>query len=274
MTSNIDRVAAAMKEQPWGITEEQGRILYEFILREKPELILELGCGIGTSACYMAAALAELGRGTITSVDKNPDLYEWVARTFGKVNPDFGKHHELIISATSYNDELLKIIEARSGNNICLPLYDFCFIDGAHTWEVDGFAFFLCEKLLKPGKWILFDDLSWTIASSVEAQKHCATQLIPKELQRTPQVMKVFKFLVGQHAGFEDITIAGDWGWARKKAESERSSDVVDPIVNLYRKPNIVVRVFRRLQRLIHRRTETAAGSWHSMIARTFISRR
>ena len=38
--------------------------------REKPEQILELGCGIGTSACYMAAALAELGRGRVTSIDR------------------------------------------------------------------------------------------------------------------------------------------------------------------------------------------------------------
>ena len=70
----IDRVAAAMRDQPWGVTEEQGRLLYSFILREEPEQILELGCGIGTSACYMAAALAELGRGRVTSIDRNPDL--------------------------------------------------------------------------------------------------------------------------------------------------------------------------------------------------------
>ena len=26
------------------------------------------------------------------------------------------------------------------------PIYDFCFLDGAHSWEVDGFALLLVER--------------------------------------------------------------------------------------------------------------------------------
>ena len=72
----FETVNAAMKTQPWGITEEQGRLIYDFILRTKPVEILELGTGVGTSACYMAAALDELGAGRITTIDRNPDLSE------------------------------------------------------------------------------------------------------------------------------------------------------------------------------------------------------
>lgn len=36
-------VADAMRDQPLGVTEDQGRQLYDFVLREKPERILELG---------------------------------------------------------------------------------------------------------------------------------------------------------------------------------------------------------------------------------------
>jgi predicted O-methyltransferase YrrM len=243
----IDRVAAAMQDQPWGVTEEQGRLLYSFILREEPEQILELGCGIGTSACYMAAALAELGRGRVTSIDRNPDLPEWVARTFAKVSPEFQRHHELVISATSYNDHLLKIIETQTNDGVCQPFVDFCFIDGAHTWEIDGCAFFLSEKLLKPGKWMLFDDLNWTIANSPEVQKNM-TGSVPMELQQMAQVRKVFNFLVAQHPSFECFLVADEWGWARKKFDGGSLSNVANPIVELYRKPRFLKRQFQRIR--------------------------
>jgi hypothetical protein len=42
------------------------------------------------------------------------------------------------------------------------PIYDFCYIDGGHSWDVSGFGFFLVEKLVRPGGWLLFDDLDWT----------------------------------------------------------------------------------------------------------------
>jgi predicted O-methyltransferase YrrM len=211
----FDDVAEAMREQPWGVTRDQGRQLYEFVLREKPEKILELGCGIGTSACYMSAALAKLGRGKITSIDRNPDLPEWIDRTFAKVPAALRQHHELILSETSYNDELMWLIEGQTRDGVCQPLYDFCFLDGAHTWEADACAFFLAEKLLKPGKWLLLDDLTWTLAGSGEAQKHMKSP-VPLRLQKTQQVMQVLKFCVAQHPSFDSLSIEGDWGWARK----------------------------------------------------------
>jgi predicted O-methyltransferase YrrM len=241
--SPIDRVAIAMRDQPWGVTEQQGRLLYDFVLREKPERILELGCGIGTAACYMAAALAELGRGKVTSIDRNPDLPKWVARTFGKVDPTFESHHELILSPTSYNDHLMEMIERQTHNGVCEPIFDFCFIDGAHTWEVDGCAFFLSEKLLKPSKWILFDDLGWKIADSPEALKNMSG-FVPIELQRTAQVGKVFSLLVTQHVGFESFIVAGDWGWARKKGSVAVGTN---PVPDLY-SPGLVRRIAKKVK--------------------------
>ncbi len=35
-----------------GSPKNKAAFLTDFLLREKPEFILELGCGIGTSACY------------------------------------------------------------------------------------------------------------------------------------------------------------------------------------------------------------------------------
>ena len=48
---------------------ERGRELYDFVLRNKPARLLELGIAHGVSMCYMAAALDELGRGLVEGVD-------------------------------------------------------------------------------------------------------------------------------------------------------------------------------------------------------------
>ena len=30
------------------------------------------------------------------------------------------------------------------------PVYDFCYLDGAHDFTIDGMAVYLVEKLLRP----------------------------------------------------------------------------------------------------------------------------
>lgn len=61
----------------------------------------------------------------------------------------------------SYNWSLMKLImEHRQ------PIFDFIFMDGAHTFAIDGLCFFLCDKLLKDGGFIYFDDYDWKIRGS------------------------------------------------------------------------------------------------------------
>jgi predicted O-methyltransferase YrrM len=242
---SIDEVVAAMRSQEWGITEPQGRMLFDFILREKPRSILELGCGIGTSACYMAAALEHLGNGRVLSIDNNRDLPAWVSRSFAKIDPALARFHELMVTETSYNNELMNFINSQTRNGRCEPCFDFCFIDGAHTWEVDSCAFFLAEKLLTPGGWMLFDDLTWTIAGSAEAMKHLPEGKEATELMRTPQVSRIFELCVTQHPGFDSFTITDDWGWARKKARIEQAPSAT--VTRLFTRNNGSVARLRRL---------------------------
>ena len=192
----------------------------------------------------MAAALDELGTGKITSIDRNPDLPDWIAKTFAKANTKLSKHHELIVSETSYNDELMWLIEQNTTDGVCKPVFDFCFQDGAHTWEIDSCAFFLAEKLLKPGKWMLFDDLTWTMVGSAEQQKHLKTK-IPLRLQEMQQVMQVFKLCVAQHPHFTDITIDGDWGWAKKMEVQNATRQSIT-----VRKASVTQRLANKIKRL------------------------
>ena len=46
------------------------------------------------------------------------------------------------------------------------PTFDLVYLDGGHTWDATGFAFFLVDKLLRSGGWLIFDDIYWTINRS------------------------------------------------------------------------------------------------------------
>ena len=66
---------------------------------------------------------------------------------------------------SSYTWWLKEQVRARSdADGNCEPRFDFVYLDGAKNWTVDGLAVVLAEKLLRPGGWLLMDDLDWTYA--------------------------------------------------------------------------------------------------------------
>jgi hypothetical protein len=89
-------------------------------------------------------------------------------------------------------------------------------LDGAHTWDTDGFAFFLVEKVLKPGGWILFDDLRWTYSSSPALKDRPSVRDMNPEARDHPQMSAVWEQLVLPHTSFGNFSADENWGWAQK----------------------------------------------------------
>ena len=132
------------------ITKRNGRYLYDLILKEKLTNILELGFAHGTATCYMAAALQELGEGSITSVDLieakehfKPSAEEQLKKT------NLSDFVSLVRMQTGCNWFLHDEILRNTKDNVCNEVYDLCIIDGAKNWTIEGAAFFLVDKLLK-----------------------------------------------------------------------------------------------------------------------------
>jgi hypothetical protein len=61
----------------------------------------------------------------------------------------------------SYNWSLMQVLAERRG-----PVFDYVFLDGAHTWIHDALAFTLIDRLLVPGGYVDFDDYHWTLRAS------------------------------------------------------------------------------------------------------------
>lgn len=200
-------VKTALGDLPF-MTLKQAEDLTGFLHEHRLTRVLELGFYHGVSSCYFAAAMKAVGGDPIVTIDltsakeRSPNIETLIDRC------SLEDHVEFYYEPTSYNWRLMKFIEEGDRR------FDFCFIDGGHDWYNTGFCFFLVDKVLDKGGWVLFDDLDWTMEhiDKAWAQKRSL------EERKTPQVRKVWELLVKQHPNYGDFREQGRWAFARKIA--------------------------------------------------------
>jgi len=210
------------------ISPEHGRELYEMISRQRPAQVLELGIAHGTATCYMAAALEEIGEGRITAVDLEgaefqPSAEEQLERC------GLARFAQVVRMQTGYSWFLHDEIRRQTAERECRPKYDLCVIDGPKNWTIDGGAFFLVDKLLNPGGWIIFDDYGWTYAGQGrEATDGITHRELSQPEQTTPQIREVFELLVVPHRNYSQFMVEDhkDWAMARKIAAADKTYTV------------------------------------------------
>ena len=196
------------------MTPEQGERIATFIADQGITDVLELGFRHGVSTVYMAAALAQAGRGHIVTIDlsaarqNEPNVEELLTRIGERDRVD------VFYEPTSYTWRLMRLLQQDPA-----PRFDLCYIDGAHDWFVDGFAFFLVDRLLRPNGWIVFDDMNWTYASSTALRNTERVKQMPEDERTAAQVRLVYDLLVKTHPGYHNFRDEGDWGFAQKTAE-------------------------------------------------------
>jgi len=206
------------------------RRVYEHIRETRPEGVLELGTAHGVSAAYMGAALESNGRGHVTTVDHGAAAYDPSPEDV-LARAGVGHRVTIVRAHSSYNWWLMRQIEAASdehGN--CEPAYDFVYLDGAHNFTVDGLAVVLLEKLLRPGGWLLMDDLEWTYRDNpwFEPQPGAGGNPAPfgplsDDERDAGQVRAVFDVVVKQHPAFSRFVDEDAWyGWAQKNPDAPR----------------------------------------------------
>jgi predicted O-methyltransferase YrrM len=210
-------VAAALDEQVPFMSARQGRRVYDHLRRAGATDVLELGTAFGAGAAYMAAAVADNGGGRVTTVDRHhfsggpaPPPEDTARRVGLEATIDFVR-----IEHSSYAWWLKEQIERRTdARGRTRPAYDFCYLDGAHDWHIDGLAVVLLARLLRPGAWLLLDDLDWTYAASASP----SPPGLSDAERRTPHVRSVFEVVVGGHPAFHRLRVEdGRWGWARRR---------------------------------------------------------
>lgn len=220
---------------------ERGKIIYEFVRATKPRRVLELGFAHGTSSCYIAAALEENNFGSMLTIDhvraqnREPNIHQLLEKT------NLSPFVEARFCERTYNWELMKLIDQQTKDGLITPIFDFVFIDGGHTWDSDGFAFLLIDRLLRQDGWVLFDDVLWTPLES-EGEKWVAE--MPKEERNIAHIEKVFSLLVTTHPDYHNFKFDGAWAWAQKKSFSPHTNQP-HYLDNIYRKTRRARRLYK-----------------------------
>src|SRR3954454_1625269 len=158
----VDRIDGV----PW-MCRDQGRRIWEHFRRYQPRDVLDVGTCYGTSAAYMAAALkANGGGGRVDTVDSGlfdhqVEILDWCKALWDKCEVS-----DLIrpvrIHDSNYAWWLVEQVAERTrADGICTPAYDFAYLDGAKWLTLDGASAVLIASLLRPGGWLLMDDLDW-----------------------------------------------------------------------------------------------------------------
>lgn len=217
---NIDRVRNSFGDLEY-MDHPQAMLIRDLIIKYDARDILEIGFFHGKSSAYIAAILEDLGRGHLVTIDrrtarKHEPNIEQVLSTLGlihRVTPVYARR--------SYTWEMAKMIQVKPQ-----PQFDLCYFDGGHTWDGTGYGFVLVDMLLRPGGWIVFDDIPWTIKAAMQTvtkvPKHWRT-FDPDE-RRTPAVKLVFDLLV-PHFGYTNKRIInrGQWGIAQKPLDERKT---------------------------------------------------
>lgn len=190
----------------------QAEIIKSIIMENNFRNAIEVGFYHGKSSVLIASIFEEIGEGHLTTFDleiareKDPNIIQLLN--------DYNLSHRVtpVFCERSYTWELAKIIKDTKE-----PVFDFCYLDGAHTWDNTGFGFFLIDILLKPGGIIIFDDLNWTINKSPAYKKALSEGKDPyapysEDEKNTPAVRMVVEELVPtrDYACFEVKEV--NWG--------------------------------------------------------------
>ncbi len=214
----FERVAAAVAGVPF-MSPDQGRIVGDHVRRTAARDVLELGTAHGVGAAYLAAGLEDPAAGRVTTVDFAAAVYEPGPEAVLE-RAGVRDRVEIVRAYSSYTWWLKEQVAARSdaAGNVT-PGYDFVYLDGAKHFTIDGLAVVLVEKLLRPGGWLLMDDLDWRYADDPgrDATDGIVHRSLSEAELREPHLRAVFDLIVAQHESFTELRVQDEyWGWARK----------------------------------------------------------
>ena len=117
-----------------------------------------------------------------------------------------------IVTTEGYIWDLSKLIEKNDTR------FDFCYIDGGHTFESTLLAFILIDILLDKGGIIIFDDIDWTVEKSISAFGNAILKVpmhrsnTPHQ-RATPQVKMVCDLIVSKY-DYTLIENKDEFNWA------------------------------------------------------------
>lgn len=173
----------------------------EFVRSTSVTCVAEVGIYRGDTSELLARHLD--GRGELHLFDFDHRVEEVLDRLRRQGLGNVVGHPNSTRAMDSYNWSLMEMLEANP-----VPVFDYVFLDGAHTWPIDALAFLLVDRLVVPGGYVDFDDYDWTLGTSPtmrpEVNPHTRDQYTDAQIDR-PHVKAIVDLLVRRDARYQEV---------------------------------------------------------------------
>lgn len=180
---------------------EPNRETIDFVKTTNARCIAEIGIYRGHTSMEFARYLNNSGELHLYDyTDRAKAVHDEIKRAGFNNVQTFGCSYKLL---DSYNWPLAKQVEKHSE-----PIYDYVFIDGAHTFAVDALAFVLVDRLLKVGGHVDFDDYDWTLEISPALNPSVfplTRRLYTPEQIKAQQVRMIMDLLVRRDPRYREV---------------------------------------------------------------------
>ena len=190
---------------------EQAVYLKDLIHQNKFKNLCELGHFHGKSSVYIGSILEDQGFGQLTTFDLLPTK---LSPNINELIQEFSLENYVkpIVSMEGYAWDLANLVKADAEK------FDFCYIDGGHTFESTLIAFVLIDILMKPNGIIVFDDLNWTVLQSISTLGPAILNIPMYRgntyIQKTTPGVKMVCDLIIPHYNYSLIEIVDQFDWA------------------------------------------------------------
>ena len=199
MTS-VDHVEVSFPETALAVAGPSARTVEAF-KASGATVFAEIGIYEGDTTLEIAEHLG--GEGELHLFDFEDRVAAVLGRLAGAGHANAVGHPNTRKIMDSYNWSLMRLLEERGE-----PVFEYVYLDGVHTWAVDALAFFLVDRLLKPGGLIEFDDYFWTIERSPSMNPRAfpaSDRLYTREQMAVPQIALVVDLLVRGDPRYEEV---------------------------------------------------------------------
>ena len=173
----------------------------EFFAASGCQTYAEIGVYEGDTTLEIAMVLDGAGELHLFDFEDRVETVATRLREAGHEN--FVAHANSRRLLDSYNWSLMQLLQDHE-----TPIFDYVFLDGAHTWALDALALFLIDRLLQPGGYIDFDDYTWTLRNSPSMNPSAfpeVEQLYTDDQIDTAQVALVVDLLVKLDPAYEEV---------------------------------------------------------------------
>lgn len=163
--------------------------------------IAEIGIYRGDTSELLAEHLG--GKGELHLFDFDHRVEQVISRLRRAGHTNVVGHSNSDKVMDSYNWSLMKVLHEHRE-----PLFDYVFLDGAHTWQLDALAFCLVDRLLKNGGHIDFDDYGWSMQKSPTMRPEAnpvTAELYTQEQISTCHVRLIIDLLVRRSGRYVEV---------------------------------------------------------------------